>query len=73
VNVTRNRAGAGSSGWTGCPGLARRDLLSDWPRSWAWSQRIVGTPDQIADELQEWADAGIDGVNVMGRKKDPGP
>jgi alkanesulfonate monooxygenase SsuD/methylene tetrahydromethanopterin reductase-like flavin-dependent oxidoreductase (luciferase family) len=33
----------------------------------------VGTPDQIADELQEWADAGIDGVNVMGRKKDPGP
>jgi hypothetical protein len=27
--------------------------------------RIVGTPAQIADELQEWADAGVDGVNLM--------
>jgi FMN-dependent oxidoreductase (nitrilotriacetate monooxygenase family) len=28
------------------------------------AMRIVGTPEQIADELQRWADAGIDGVNV---------
>jgi FMN-dependent oxidoreductase (nitrilotriacetate monooxygenase family) len=27
--------------------------------------RIVGAPEQIADELQAWADAGVDGVNVM--------
>jgi alkanesulfonate monooxygenase SsuD/methylene tetrahydromethanopterin reductase-like flavin-dependent oxidoreductase (luciferase family) len=32
---------------------------------WAWSQRIVGTPDQIADELEKWADAGVDGINVI--------
>ncbi|HVO52895.1 MAG TPA: LLM class flavin-dependent oxidoreductase [Solirubrobacterales bacterium] len=27
--------------------------------------RVVGTPEQIADELQEWADAGVDGINLM--------
>jgi alkanesulfonate monooxygenase SsuD/methylene tetrahydromethanopterin reductase-like flavin-dependent oxidoreductase (luciferase family) len=32
---------------------------------WAWSQRIVGTPEQIADQLGLWSDAGIDGVNVI--------
>jgi long-chain alkane monooxygenase len=26
--------------------------------------RIVGTPEQIADKLQEWADAGVGGVNM---------
>lgn len=27
--------------------------------------RVVGTPEQIADELQRWQDAGVDGVNVI--------
>jgi FMN-dependent oxidoreductase (nitrilotriacetate monooxygenase family) len=27
--------------------------------------RIVGTPEQIADELQVWSDAGVDGINLM--------
>jgi long-chain alkane monooxygenase len=27
--------------------------------------RITGTPEQIADKLQDWAAAGVDGVNVM--------
>ncbi|MET0303084.1 MAG: LLM class flavin-dependent oxidoreductase [Microbacteriaceae bacterium] len=27
--------------------------------------RIVGTPEQIADRLAEWRDAGVDGINVM--------
>jgi FMN-dependent oxidoreductase (nitrilotriacetate monooxygenase family) len=26
--------------------------------------RVVGTPEQIADRLQEWSDAGVDGINV---------
>jgi len=29
------------------------------------SARIVGTPEQIADELEAWTEAGIDGINVM--------
>jgi FMN-dependent oxidoreductase (nitrilotriacetate monooxygenase family) len=28
------------------------------------ANRIVGTPEQIADQLEEWHDAGVDGVNV---------
>lgn len=28
------------------------------------STRVVGTPEQIADELERWADAGVDGFNV---------
>ncbi|MFD4405014.1 NtaA/DmoA family FMN-dependent monooxygenase [Nocardia sp. NPDC058499] len=27
--------------------------------------RFAGTPDQIADEVQRWADAGVDGFNVV--------
>jgi long-chain alkane monooxygenase len=27
--------------------------------------RVVGTPEQIADELEVWRDAGIDGINVF--------
>jgi FMN-dependent oxidoreductase (nitrilotriacetate monooxygenase family) len=26
--------------------------------------RVVGTPEQIADRLAEWAEAGVDGINV---------
>ena len=31
----------------------------------AASGRIVGTPEQIADELARWQDAGVDGVNMV--------
>ncbi|ORI14789.1 LLM class flavin-dependent oxidoreductase [Rhodococcus sp. 1168] len=27
--------------------------------------RVVGTPDQIADRLAQWRDAGVGGINVM--------
>lgn len=29
------------------------------------SSRIVGTPVQIADELEKWSEAGVDGINVV--------
>ncbi len=29
------------------------------------SAAVVGTPEQIADRLEDWAAAGVDGVNVM--------
>jgi FMN-dependent oxidoreductase (nitrilotriacetate monooxygenase family) len=28
------------------------------------SNRVIGTPEQIADELEVWADAGVDGINT---------
>jgi long-chain alkane monooxygenase len=41
---------------------AHDDRLS--PRA-AASSRITGTPEQIADELAKWQDAGVDGVNLL--------
>jgi FMN-dependent oxidoreductase (nitrilotriacetate monooxygenase family) len=29
------------------------------------NSRVVGTPEHIADELQQWRDAGVDGINVV--------
>ena len=35
--------------------------------------RIVGTPEQIADELAAWRDAGLDGVNLVNAGRSPAP
>ena len=32
---------------------------------WIASVRVVGTPEQVADELAVYADAGVDGINLM--------
>ncbi|MBO1900963.1 NtaA/DmoA family FMN-dependent monooxygenase [Leucobacter weissii] len=32
---------------------------------WAWSQRVVGGPETIADRVAEWARAGVDGLNII--------
>ena len=29
------------------------------------NNRLVGTPEQIADQLEAWQDAGVDGINVI--------
>lgn len=46
---------------TGQQAVTARDLA----HSYAMRTRIIGTPAQIADELERWRDAGVDGVNVM--------
>ncbi len=43
----------------------REPLVRDLARYQAGLNMVVGTPEQIADSLEEWRDAGIDGVNVM--------
>lgn len=39
-----------------------RDYLRDYA---LLPGRFAGTPEQIADEIQRWADAGVDGFNVV--------
>lgn len=39
--------------------------VADVAQVLALNTRIIGTPESIADKLQEWSDAGIDGVNVI--------
>jgi long-chain alkane monooxygenase len=41
-------------------GLTFRDVLGRF-----WRSRLVGAPEQIADRLEEWQDAGIDGAMVI--------
>lgn len=45
------------------PGAKPR--VRDLANALAYNTRIVGTPESIADTLQEWRDAGIDGVNLI--------
>jgi long-chain alkane monooxygenase len=43
----------------------REPVVRDLGRVLAGSNRIVGTPEQIADALEQWRDAGVDGINVV--------
>jgi long-chain alkane monooxygenase len=47
----------------GNPG--KRPTVADLGRAYALSTQIVGTPETIADQLKDWQDAGIDGVNMI--------
>ncbi|MDV3124989.1 LLM class flavin-dependent oxidoreductase [Mycobacterium sp. 21AC1] len=38
--------------------------IADLVRQQQESTRIVGTPEQIADRLEQWQDAGVDGINI---------
>ncbi|MDO9407435.1 NtaA/DmoA family FMN-dependent monooxygenase [Patulibacter sp.] len=43
----------------------RRPTVGDIAVFNAQRSRVVGTPEQIADRLAAWRDAGVDGVNVI--------
>ena len=43
--------------------------IGDMGRQQARTTRIVGTPEQIADRLAQWRDAGIGGVNVISHNR----
>ncbi len=42
-----------------------RATVGDLARVNARSTRVTGTPEQIADEIEQWHDVGVDGFNVM--------
>ncbi|TBU98615.1 LLM class flavin-dependent oxidoreductase [Stutzerimonas kirkiae] len=39
--------------------------VADMVRWRAENMRLVGTPEQIVDQLERWQDAGIDGINIV--------
>ena len=57
----------------GMQGIVKGLIESAPDKSWTFGEfarfvsdlRVVGTPEQIADELQVWRDAGVNGINVM--------
>ena len=42
-----------------------------WPTPAAANRRVVGTPEQIADRLEDWQAAGVDGINVVNADASP--
>ncbi len=51
--------------WVGRSITDREPVVADLANLQARNTRIVGTPEQIADQLQAWQAAGVDGINVM--------
>ncbi|MFD1211972.1 LLM class flavin-dependent oxidoreductase [Arthrobacter sp. GCM10027362] len=43
----------------------REPVVADIAHLQARNSRVVGTPEQIADKLEEWQGAGVDGINVI--------
>lgn len=43
----------------------REPVVGDLAWLQARNSRIVGTPEQIADRLEQWQAAGVDGINVI--------
>ena len=44
---------------------SRAATVGDVARLLGKTTRVTGTPEQIADHLQDWAAAGVDGVNLI--------
>ena len=39
--------------------------IEDMVRYRSEMMRVVGTPKQVADRLEQWQDAGVDGINII--------
>ncbi|MGO3151206.1 MAG: LLM class flavin-dependent oxidoreductase [Galactobacter sp.] len=55
----------GEAEWLAKAITDREPVVADLMRHRATRQTLVGTPEQIADGLQAWQDAGVDGINVI--------
>ncbi len=55
----------GFSEWLSATITDREPVVADVAWLQARNSRVVGTPEQIADELERWQDAGADGINVI--------
>lgn len=51
--------------WTRRAITDREPLVEDLGNRLTRNSRIVGTPEQIADALEVWQEAGVDGINVV--------
>ena len=59
-----NNGGRGHVEWLRA-GLGREPVLGDLARERMIGRTVTGTPEQIADVLEEWRAAGVDGINVV--------
>jgi alkanesulfonate monooxygenase SsuD/methylene tetrahydromethanopterin reductase-like flavin-dependent oxidoreductase (luciferase family) len=65
ISQLQTNSARGEAEWLAKAITDREPVVADLIRHRATRQTLVGTPEQIADGLQEWKDAGVDGINVI--------
>ncbi len=65
IDVIHTEGGQSGLAWLRQSTPGRVPTLADLTRLRARGTRITGTPEQIADRLGVWCDAGVDGINVI--------
>jgi long-chain alkane monooxygenase len=65
IDLIHTEGGQSGLAWLRESVDGRTPTLGDVTRLRARGTRIVGTPEQIADRLAAWRDAGVNGVNVI--------
>jgi FMN-dependent oxidoreductase (nitrilotriacetate monooxygenase family) len=65
IDLVHTEGGQSGLAWLRESTGGRTPTLGDVTRLRARGTRLVGTPEQIADRLGAWRDAGVDGINVI--------
>ncbi|MEQ3553515.1 LLM class flavin-dependent oxidoreductase [Pseudonocardia nematodicida] len=63
-----NNGGRGQIEWLRREYPDREPVLGDLIRRRPIGRSLVGTPETIADELERWRDAGVDGINLVAHR-----
>jgi FMN-dependent oxidoreductase (nitrilotriacetate monooxygenase family) len=66
IEAIHTEASQSNLAWLAESTPGRAPTLEDVVRLRARANRVVGTPEQIADTLGDWRAAGVDGINVIG-------
>jgi FMN-dependent oxidoreductase (nitrilotriacetate monooxygenase family) len=65
IDLVHTEGGQSGLAWLRESTNGRTPTLADVTRVRTRGTRVVGTPEQIADRLAAWRDAGVDGINVI--------
>lgn len=65
IDLVHTEGGQSGLAWLRESTDGRTPTLRDVTALRARGRRVVGTPEQIADRLELWRDAGVDGINVI--------
>jgi len=65
IDTIHTEGGQSGLAWLRESTGGRTPTLGDLVRLRARGTRVAGTPEQIADRLALWRDAGVDGINVV--------
>ncbi|HWH92854.1 MAG TPA: NtaA/DmoA family FMN-dependent monooxygenase [Baekduia sp.] len=65
IDLVHTEGGQSGLAWLRESVDGRTPTLADVTRIRTRGTRVIGTPEQIADRLADWRDAGVDGINII--------